>query len=253
MWTIGTIIMVDYQNDIKVDAADPTSERFTKVTLSLGPTGDITLVSGRSKLAEQLLRAIINDKTVSKGISLNYSALTPRYLNTLITLILRNFKNAQIYQTDQSDPRCLGFSLYRFDNYVTTANFIKVSSNPIEWKFTDTGLSNGFTYTYAIKKDYGTVESAFLEKVQVVPTQFQDNQNPVIGDNIVALPGNKAVTIYVNYNRYFKASELLDSIQDIAVTQDQQEPRRFSVDITVEDLNNNKVSLSTSRMPITKG
>jgi len=253
MWAVRASIMVEFQKDFKIDPVNQTDERFAKVTLSLSPTGDIVLVDGRSKLAEQLLRAIINDKTVSQGISLNYAGLTPRYLNTMMTLILRNFKESQVYQTEQSDPRCLGYTVYRFDNYVTTSSFKKVSSNPITWRYADTGLTNGLTYTYAIKKDYGTVESAMLERIQVVPTQFQDNQNPIIGDNIVALPGNKAVTIYVNFNRYFKSSELLDSIQDIEVTQDPQEPRQFIVNITVKDLNDNQVSLSTARFNVTKG
>jgi hypothetical protein len=245
--------MADFQKDVKIEQVNLSDDRFERVTLSLGPTGDLTLVEGRSKLAEQLLRAIVNDKTLTQGISLNYTALTPRYVNTLFTLILRNFKDEQIYQTDQSNSRFLGYSILRFDGFVTTANFTKISTNPVTWKFEDTGLLNGFTYTYAIKKAYGTVESAILERIRVTPTQFQDSQNPIIGSNLVAIPGNKAVTLYVNYNRFFKESELLDSIQNIEVTQSAQEPRRFIVDVTINNLSRNKISLSTARFDIVKG
>lgn len=245
--------MVDFQKDIKIEQVNQTDERFERVTISLGPGGDILLVEGRDKLAEQLLHAIVNDNTLTQGISLNYSALTPRYINTLFTLILRNFKEEQIAQTEQSDPRFIGYSLYRFDGFVTSSNFVKISSNPVTWKYEDLELNNGFSYTYAIKRDYGTFESSILERVQVTPTAFQDQQNPIIGDNLVAMPANKQVTLYVNYNRYFKTSELLDSIQSIEVLQDTSEPRKFTVNITINDLDDNRVSLSTARFNITKG
>jgi hypothetical protein len=245
--------MVDFQKDIKIDQMNISGERFERVTMALGPYGDIVLVEGRDKLAEQLLRAIVNDKTLTQGISLNYSTLTPRYIKTLFTLILRNFREEQIQQTEQSDARFLGYILFRFDSFVTQAEFTRITTNPITWKFEDTGLLNGFNYMYAIAKDYGTVESALLERIQVTPTQFQDDQNPVIGDNVVALPGNKSVTLYVNYNRYFKRSELLNAVQSIEVLQDAEEPRRFIVNITIKDLDDNQVSLSTARFNITKG
>jgi hypothetical protein len=245
--------MVDFQKDLKIEQVNESDERFERVTLSLSESGDLQVVEGRDKLAEQLIRAIVNDETLTQGIALNFSALTPRYINTLFTLILRNFREDQIYQTEQTDPRFLGYAILRFDGFVTSADFIQITTNPITWRFVDIDLLNGFNYMYAIKKVYSTFESGILERLQVTPTQFQDDQNPIIGTNFVAIPGNKAVTLYVNYNRFFKTSELLDSIDNIEVLQDKTEPRRFIINITVRDLSNNQLDLSTGRFNIIKG
>ena len=241
------------QKDLRITNPNYSSSTAGKVTLALSSTGDIQLVSGKDKLSEQLLRAIVNDNTVSSGIALNNTALSTRHINTLFTLILRKFRQSQIYDTQLSDPRVIGFAIYRFDQYVSSRSFVRASTDPITWAFDDLSLNNGFTYTYGITKMYQLgYESSILEQLNVMPSQFSNNQNPVIGKFFAAIPGDKSVTFYVDYNRVFKQSELLEAIENILILQDPTEPRRYTVTINIRNLLGNALSLSNQRISITK-
>jgi len=238
-----------YQKDLKIGPPSGLGTSIQKVTLVLSPTGDIQLVEGKDKLSEQLARAIVNDDTSANGLGINSANVSKRYVTTLITLILRNFRQSQIYQTEQSDERCIGFSVFRFGDYIESSSFIRASKQPVTWRFTDNNLANGRVYTYGITRNYATgFESSMIEQIYVAPSQFDVNQTPVIGKNLVAIPGNQSVTLYVDFNRTFRYSELLEAVNDILVQQDNYEPRRFVVSVSVSSLDGNNVSLSSARV-----
>jgi hypothetical protein len=244
---------LEFQTDFKIGqtAATNTGQRVERVTLQLSSSGDIILVNKKEKLIEQLLRAIVNDNTLQQ-LNINSTTVTTRYVKSLVTLILRNFRTSQILETRKTDPDLLGYAIYRYNAGQNSNSFAKISPNSIQYKYVDNSVQNGITYTYAVTKiKANSVESAVMEKIEVTPTQFTNNQEPVIGTYIIGIPGNKSVTFYVDYNRLFSKQELLESIEDITVTQDPAEPRRWIVNVLVKSLDDNKVSISTSRFSIT--
>lgn len=223
----------------------------TRVTLDISETGDIKLVGGKEKLAEQLVRAIVNDNTMQGGLGINSTIISPSHINTLVTLILRNFRQAQIQQTETVDPSCIGYAVYRYDWGLTSANFVKLTQQPTTWTHSDLELKNGFAYTYAVSKVYNNgFESAMLEQLAVTPSQFDANKVPVIGNYFVAIPGDQSVSVYVDFNRSFTADELLESISNILVQQDPSDPRRVSVSIAVVNYAGNPLSLSSAKLNV---
>jgi hypothetical protein len=233
-----------YQKDFKVTVPTATQK---KVTLSLNHHGDLELVEGTQKLAEQLMRAIVNDAMLDQGLAVNSVSLSPRYVETLFNIVLRNFRQAQINETKKIDASFDGYAIYRFGGYFRTSTFDKVSPDPVTTSFTDTGLANGFTYTYGISMIYhnAIAESPILEKINVMPTQFENKRETVIGQNFVAIPGNKSVTFYVDYNKYYKKSELLESIISIDAIQSATEPRNYKVDVKVKNLDGNTIDMAS--------
>jgi hypothetical protein len=243
-------LTTSYQKDIRVAPAGNTGYR---VTIALSETGDIQLVEGSNKLGEQLVRAVVNDDTIKNGIALN-SVVTVNYINSLFTVILRNFRQSQISQTNTVDPKCIGFSLFRYGLGAANTDYVRVSKHPVTWKFVDVNLENGSTYSYGLTRNYSDgFESAVLEQVSVTPSQFAVNQNPIIGSNVVVLPDNQSATFYVDYNKQYTRAELLEEIDSIAVQQDVTEPRRYTVSITVVNLAGNKVPIASSRFNPSKG
>lgn len=237
----------DFQTDFKIGQG----QRVERVTLELSPSGDIVLVNKKDKLIEQLLRAIVNDEVLSK-LNLNSVNQTSRHIKTLINVVLRNFRSTQIQDTRKIDPNLLGFAIYRHGTGENANSFSKISPDSIRYRFVDTNVNNGFSYTYAITKiKTNSVESGVVEKLDVIPTQFTNRQEPVIGTYMIAIPGDRSVTFYVDYNRHFSKQELLESIEDITITQDPTEPRRWIVDVIVKSLDENKVAISTNRFSIT--
>ncbi len=243
---------LEFQTDFEIgQAVISEGQRAERVTLQLSPSGDIVLVNKKNKLVQQMLRALVNDQTLIQNI-LNSTTIPTRYVKSLVTLILRNFRTSQILETRKTDSALLGYAIYRYNAGQNSNSFAKISPNSIQYKYVDTGVQNGITYTYAVTKiKANSVESAVMEKIEVTPTQFTNNQEPVIGTYIIGIPGNKSVTFYVDYNRLFSKQELLESIEDITVTQDPTEPRRWVVNVLVKSLDGNKVSISTSRFSIT--
>lgn len=242
----------DTQTDFKIGqtAATNQGQRAERVTLELSSSGDIVLVNKKDKLTEQILRSLVNDEVFSK-IPLNTTVVPTRYIKTLINVVLRNFRSTQIQDTRKIDPNLLGFAIYRYGTGENANSFAKISPDSIKYRFVDTNVNNGFTYSYAITKiKTNSVESGVVEKLDVIPTQFTNQQEPVIGTYMVAIPGDRSVTFYVDYNRYFSKQELLESIEDITITQDPVEPRRWIVDVIVKSLDDNKVAISTNRFSI---
>lgn len=239
--------MPDYfQTDLKIAHKALTEEGqvAASLTLQLSNYGDIQVVEGRDKLAEQLLRALINDSIKKSGFVLN--ARNTREIKTLLNLVLRRFRESQIKETDSIDNSLYGYQVYRLGSANDPNKFSKVSAQSIVHKFTDTGLYNDREYTYGVTKFYrGIQESALLEQLSITPSAYTTKQSFSIGKYFSVIGGNKQVTCYVDYNRLFSKSELLDVIDTLEVFESDGEPRRWTVNIVTKDLNRNKLSLAT--------
>jgi hypothetical protein len=239
---------VPFQADLKIRLAENALE---KCTLTLSPTGDIQLVEGKDKLVEQLTRAVVNDQTVLKSL-MNSRTVTTRSINALFTTIMRSFRQNQIDEVNKSDRKLTGFNIYRKASG-TNDRFTRVAPKEIYWKFQDSNLSNGFSYDYAITKVFGgTYESAYIDQFTITPSSFSQNQILLIGNYSVIIPTDRGAVIYVDFNRKYKASEIVNSIISINAYQDQTEPRKWSVNIIIQTLDSNKVSISTGKLnPVT--
>lgn len=232
-----------FQYDVRVELP---GDVWDKTTLSLSPTGDLQTVEGHNKLVTQLLRAIVNDDTSLTGM-LNTS-VTERQVRTLLNVILREFKQTQINDVKKSDLDFSGFIFYR-KAAGTDAAFVKVSTDPIIYNFVDDNLENGTAYIYGTAKVYRNVfESIITEKMSLTPSAFLTAQTVKIGSDIVGYAENRRCTFYVNYNRKFKASELLDDLIHISVEQSETEPRQYVVSIVVQDLRGNEASITAKRL-----
>lgn len=232
---------VTYQSDFKISLADEVTGRMT---LALSPTGDIQLVEGKEKLAEQLLFAIVNDN-VSVSNLLNAPTISTRALTALMQAILRDFKQNQIEYTNKSDPELNGHLIFRKKSG-TTANFERVSKEYVSWRFTDTDLENGILYDYGVRKVYnGIFTTMFVDSFTIVPSKFPRNQVITIGSESVAWSGDQTVTFYIDSNRYFKRAELLGTIIRINSYGDPREPRKQIVDILIQSLDDAHVSINS--------
>jgi len=232
----------EYTSDLRIKVPVDYGE---KATLTLNERGDLQLIDGRDKLSAQLIRAVVNDNAV--GQSVINSPLNTRNLKILFNLILRNFRQVQIDTVNQLDPSFSGFSFYRLNTGASTT-YTKVSANFVISKFTDTGLSNGTTYKYAITKAYsGKFESAFTEKISIVPSSLSSKQEIIIGTNVVGIPGDRKVDFYVTANAKYKGSELIEDILELDVQQSTVDPRMCTVNIVVQDLRGMQVPIAAVR------
>lgn len=231
-----------FQSDFKIKTPSDYGE---KATLSLDARGDLILVSGSDKLSEQLIRAVVNDDAI--GRSVINSPVSVRNLKILFTIVIRNFRQNQFNIVNSADPNFSGFSFYRLKSDSTSA-YRKVSTDFITYQFSDTGLTNGFTYRYALAKVYnGVFESDFLERLSVVPSAISSKQEIVFGNEVVAIPGDKKIDFYVVYNPKFKGSELVDDILSLDVKQGTQDPRMCHVNIVVQDARGLQVPIAAVR------
>lgn len=247
MWSIMTI---PFQTDLKVSLPQNTLE---KATLSLSATGDIQVVEGREKLAGQLTRAIVNDQTSLRSLLNSRSSNMTKNILALLTTILRSFRQTSIDETKKANVNFSGFKIYRKAAGINEA-YHPVSADPITWRFIDTYLSNGTTYEYGVTRiERNVFESAFVDKFSITPTRFSGKKEVVIGDQVAAESGNQQVTIYVDYNRKFKASELLDKIESITIDQSEADPRLYSVQVIVKDLLENNLSLAVQSISAVTG
>jgi len=236
----------EFQSDLKVTLADELSGRMT---LELNPTGDIQLSSGHDKLVSQIVLALINDN-VSLSNLINNPVVSDRTLRALITTILKDFKNNQITRTNKSDPELTGYAVYR-KRSGNTINYTQVSAVFGESRFIDTGLENGISYDYGIKKVYNKVfSSPFVTTFTLSPSKFARNQTVYIGTEAIAWTGDRQVTFYVDANRYFQKSELLNDILSISTYTDKDEPRRQVVNVVVTNLANNQAAISALRSKV---
>lgn len=232
---------MDFQSDVKVVL--PHSGTF-KSTLSLSPGGDIQLITGRNKLIVQLVRAILNEKTFSKGVANSKTSQT-KQVRSLITSILRSFRNVQLEYVRRNDPDMLGFSVYR-RAAGTTEDFVRISNKAITDLFIDENVFNDHTYTYGIAKLFkGMLESKFVDILDITPSASPYKLMVVSGSATSIISGDKKATIYVDGNRQFKKSELLQDILNISVVQSNVDPRKLSINIEIKNLLNEHISVSS--------
>lgn len=216
----------------------------SKCTLSVSPTGDLQLVTGKNKLITQMLRAIVNDNVFNGGI-LNSKSGQGRVLNTLVTTVLRGFRDNQISYVSQSNPDLTGYAIWR-KNAGTDDDFVKISTKGVVWKYVDTTVLNGHKYTYGVSKIFQNVfESKFVDMLDVTPTGQTSSLQIITGSSSTMIPGSNSVTIYVDYNKRFAASELLETLVDISAEQSTTDPRAWRVLIKVKNLKDDQVIISS--------
>lgn len=233
----------EFTSDIKITTP---SEYKQKATLAISTTGDIVLVDGREKLAEQILRAVVNEKTALKSF-MNSPSVSTRTLTSLFTIIMRAFKQVQVAETRKSDPNFSGFAIYR-KAAGTSESYLRVSSNTVTTNFTDVGLVNGTTYSYGITRTFkGTYETTFSDQFTITPYKSTEARQILFGKYSCIASGDSEVSVFVDYNRNFKASELLNDVVGIYAKQ-QADPRGYTVDVLVTDMAGNKVSISSQRL-----
>lgn len=232
-----------YQSDVTI--SNP-QESNTKVTLKLSPTGDLQLSSGQNKLVPQIIRALINDTSPLKD--LINSKVSQGKLTAIVTNILRNFKNNQLDTVNGQDSDMLGFKLYRKAAGISD-EFIEVSNSIIQWTYEDLNLSNNTTYTYGLTKYFtNTSETEFIDQIDIFPTKNAAQQQIIIGNAGIFISGDSKVTLYTDFNVFFKREELLDNIVNIEVSQDKEEPRKYNVLVTVETVLGKEVTISARRL-----
>lgn len=237
---------VPVQTDLKIALPGNTMQ---KVTLTLSPTGDIQTIDGRDKLAAQLMRAIVNDDSIGRE-ALNSRKITSRVLRALTTQILRDFRTRQIDMINDSDPNFSGFKIYRRAAGTNDA-YVTVSPDPIIWTYTDSVVENGISYDYGISRVTQNIfESSYIDQFTVTPSNFINRRDISVGTQTVVFPENGQVTFYVNYNRKFKLTEIVDKILSIEVEQDAEEPRRFVVSVVIKDLGGQQLSIATKEFNI---
>ena len=230
-----------YTQDVRV--TNPQSG--SKVTLQLTSTGDLQLTSGQDKLTSQLIRTLINDDSPLKD--LINQKVSKGKLNSIVTTILKGFKNTQLDTVNGQNPTLTGYMLHR-KAAGTSGDFVQVGNSIIEWKLEDLNLTNNMKYSYALSKIYDNgSESSFIDMIEITPTKNL-NKDVIIGNGGIFVAGDAKVTVYTNYNLYYRTTEILNDIESIEVTQDKLEPRKYNVLVTVKTLAGNTVTLSAQRL-----
>lgn len=228
------------RKDLRVTMPDNTNRKCTLVI----ENGDIQVVTGKNKLITQLIRSIVNDSTLLRDM-INTTGATERQFSTLVTTILRNFKNVQIQDVNDIDTNFTGYNIYRRASG-SSNNYEKVSRIPVTHYFTDTDLYNGFEYTYGLTKVFnGVFESAFVDFYTISPSYYESQQELLIGNNSFVEAGDQSATFYVVYNKKIVATELLNKIVSVVPYQDSTDPRIWHVNVVVEDYAENQLGLAT--------
>jgi hypothetical protein len=230
-----------YTKDVRV--SNPQSG--SKVTLQLSSSGDLQLSSGQEKLTSQLIRTLINDDSPLKD--LINQKVSKGKLNSIVTTILKGFRNTQLDTVNGQNATLTGYLLRR-KAAGTSENFSQVSNSIIEWKTEDVNVSNDVTYTYGLSKKYDNdSESSFVDIIDITPTA-KPIKEVIIGNGGVFIAGDAKITVYTNYNLYYRNTELLNDIETIEVTQDKLEPRKYNVLVTIKTLAGETVTLSARRL-----
>lgn len=232
------------QTDFKINLPGDVHQRCT---LQISETGDLVTCDGTEKLVSQLIRAVVNEDTITRNM-INEKVNLERSLTALLTSVFRNFRSVQVEEVNTTDVNFNGFNFYR-RAAGTRGTYALVSKNPVKWRFIDNNLFNDTLYEYGVTKVFrNTFETSYLDKFSIRPSSNATNQRTVMGQDVVAMSGNKNITFYVNYNRLFKASELSEEISNIYVTQSETDPRKYTVEFTVEDHLGNKNNLTAYRL-----
>lgn len=224
------------------------NESNGRMSLQLSPTGDIQLIEKEQKLVAQILRAVINEQT-----KINSALNNPRFssmsseMSTLMNIILRAFKSNQVNDTRRADNGLLGFYVYKKLSG-SNNNFVKITTNPVTYKYVDTNVTNGTAYDYQLTKVYDSGYESFpVDTFTLTPSKFNDNftKLPQIGGSSVGIPENKQNQVYVDFNRTYRSSELLDEILALDILQDQEDPRKVVINIVLRNLRGNRVSVAS--------
>jgi len=238
-----------FQCELKINM--PNANR-SKATLALSPTGSVQLISGREKLVTQMVRAIVNENVFSGNV-LNSNTGSARSLQALVTNVYRKFRERQVQYVNSNDPDLTGYSIWRKAAGSDT-DYVRVSTRAVTWKYVDSNLENGTQYLYGISRIYkDTFESQFVETFAATPTAFAKNQEWLTGNYYSAVPGDSNLTIFVDYNRQFKGSELLNKILDIITTQDSNDPRKWIIQAQIEDYLGSQVNVSSPKSIVSYG
>lgn len=238
-----------YQCEIKIDL--PSGNR-SKSTIALSPSGDIQLITGRDKLVTQMVRAIVNENIFSGNV-LNSNIRSTSALQALVTNVYRNFRTRQVKYVNANDPDLTGYSLWRKAAGSDT-EYARVSTRAITWLYTDSNLENGVQYQYGLSRIYkDSFESQFIETFTATPTAFTKNQEWLTGNYYSAVPGDETLTVYVDYNRQFKASEILNKLLDVIAIQDSTDPRKWIIHVQVEDYVGSIVNVSSPKSIVSSG
>lgn len=238
-----------FQSEIKIDM--PNKDR-SKATIALSPTGDIQLITGREKLVTQMVRAIVNENVFSGNV-LNSNIGSQRALQALVTNVFRSFRARQVTYVNTNDPDLTGYSVWR-KAAGSDADYVRVSTRAVTWTYVDTDLENGTQYTYGLSRIYkDRFESQFVETFLATPTAFAKNQEWITGNYFSAVPGDSNLTLYVDYNRQFKASEILNKILDVMTIQDSVDPRKWIIHVQVEDYLGATVNVSSPKSIVISG
>jgi len=234
---------VPFQTEIAISV--PSAERLHS-TINLSPTGDIRLITGRDKLITQMLRALVSKSVFTDGV-INSTSDSLRNIRALVVNTFRKFRSNQINYVQESDPDLTGFAIYR-KAAGSDDSYAKVSGNGVTNKFTDTGLENGKTYSYATTRVFKNIfETQFVDTTDITPSSFTKNLTIVSKSAACFISGNGQVEIYVDFRKRFKASELLNKILEVQVIQDSVEPRKYAVQVKIEDVRGSLVSVSSVR------
>ena len=171
-----------YTQDVRV--TNPQSG--SKVTLQLTSTGDLQLTSGQEKLTSQLIRTLINDDSPLKD--LINQKVSKGKLNSIVTTILKGFKNTQLDTVNGQNPTLTGYMLHR-KAAGTSGDFVQVGNSIIEWKLEDLNLTNNMKYSYALSKIYDNgSESSFIDMIEITPTKNL-NKDVIIGNGGIFVAG----------------------------------------------------------------
>ena len=236
---------IAYRKDMRITMPTNTSQRCTLYI----DKGDIQLVDGRTKLVEQLIRAIVNDNTMLRDL-INTTGATERQFYTLMVTILTNFKNTQSNEVYSSETDFSGYNIYR-KAAGTNDSYALVSKNPIIYKFVDTNVVNGIKYNYGLAKVYNDVfETEYVDSYYIGPSQFATQQELLIKKYSIAWAGSSAITFYVDYNKRFRTDELLSDIKSIVPYQDGTDPRMWHVNIVVEDYSENAIGITSEKISL---
>jgi len=231
------------KSDLKI--ASPSSGE--KNTLYLTSNGDISVCSGREKLITQMIRAIVNDNTVLRNI-INSTAVTTRQIFTLVNLILRNFKGTQVDEVNSIDTTFSGYYFYR-KAAGTNDSYVKITKTITTSMFSDSSVTNGTTYQYGLTRvNLNVLESNFVDSFTATPTAVTANRKIYFGNSSICIENNNKVDFYVIYNDTVQRAELLNNILAIIPYQDSTEPRKFNVNISISDLSDNLVDISTQKI-----
>ena len=229
---------VVYNTDFKIKVIQNGS---TKATLALNVNGDLQLVNGQDKLHGELIRSVINDNAKF----MNVSTTSDREVRALLFTILKRFKNSQIDEINSVNETIIGYHIYRKLSG-TTDNYVKITTVPIIWSYTDSSVTNGISYEYQTKQvSSGNLEYDFSEHFIVTPTSNIENKKYAIGTNAVVYNGSNSVNFYFESVKNFKGSELIDNITDIFASPNETDPRRYVVQIILVDGVGNEVSVAT--------